>query len=132
MKNIWLLSLFLLLPIAVFCQADQRANELTAARAAVKANLRTEEGCKYDAVISAEFQQSYAPTMGRCAQSATEKDLANFELLIRVAGNGKVDKVLFDPGTKIATCLAKEVAKNGFSTPPKPMYWVHVEMKIEP
>jgi hypothetical protein len=68
--------------------------------------------------------------MQRCTKSAAEKDLANFEVLMKIGVDGGVTKAFVSPPTKVALCLREDVLKGNFTPPPKPAYWVKVEMLI--
>jgi hypothetical protein len=109
---------------------EKSSSDLADARAAVKRNLQTTEGCQYDSVISTEFPEKFQGSMQHCTKSAGEKDLANFEIFIKIEGDGAVRKALVFPQTRVALCLREDVLKGRFSAPPKPGYWIKVEMQM--
>ncbi len=109
----------------------RKPDDLATPRAAVERNLKTPEGCHYDEVISSQFSEQYESSMQLCTKAAPQKDLADFDIFMNVAGDGSVAKALVSPETKVATCLRGEVLrKGGFSVPPRPNYWIKIEMKI--
>ena len=83
-----LIFTFLLLCVQLVHPKEEPKDELAGAQAAAKENLRTTEGCRYDQIISEEFPVKYQTSMQRCTKSAAEKDLANFEVLMKIGVDG--------------------------------------------
>ncbi|HEY1270370.1 MAG TPA: hypothetical protein VGF08_00210 [Terriglobales bacterium] len=124
------LLISLLLPVGLL-YAEATSSELNDARAAVRRNLQTPEGTLYDADISEEFPEQYRRSLQQCTENTPEKELANFEVFMNVGGDGAVRRALVSPETQVALCLRQEVLKGSFSAPPKPGYWVRIELRLK-
>jgi hypothetical protein len=109
---------------------ERSADTLAAARAATEKNMQTAEGRQYDIVVSEEFPEKYQESLQRCTSSAAEKDLASFQIFAKVAEDGTITRVLVSPETKVALCLRRDLLKGRFSPPPKPGFWIKVEMNM--
>jgi len=55
-----------------------------------------------------------------------------FDILVRVAASGRVEKILSRPKTKMSECLVKAMQDDTFPLPPVPDYWWHLHMTIVP
>jgi hypothetical protein len=53
-----------------------------------------------------------------------------FDVLVRVAANGRAEKILSRPKTKISECLVKAMNDDSFPIPPTPGYWWHLHMVL--
>jgi hypothetical protein len=95
-------------------------------------NVATPEGRAFDAAFGKQFSEKHVNTMVRCTMSVTDTDLASFDLLVKLAVDGKVQETLVRPATKVATCLQEAVAKDTFKAPAHSGYWVRVEMSLKP
>ena len=98
--------------------------------AAAKANAAPPEGRKFDEEIGAHFKTHHSSTMETCTRGVVKDDLKNFTLVARLAGDGAVQEVHVEPGTKVSLCFSGAVAKDRFPKPPRPDYWVYLEMTI--
>lgn len=94
------------------------------------ANVKTPAGAKYDGVFGKSFAEKHQKTMVRCTTGLPAQDLASFEIVARVASDGKLERLLVEPRTKVAECLQKAMAGDAYPAPPQPHYWVHVSMRI--
>ena len=59
-------------------------------------------------------------------------DPSDFDILIRVADTGKPLHILIAPETNVAKCLRGSIEAAKYPAPPRPRYWVDVEMHIKP
>lgn len=135
MKPVHLLMTFamgMLLWTSFGVWAAQKATAFEVAMAEVTANIGTPEGARYDQKFGPWLAEHHADTMMRCTKSAKPKDPLKFDLLVRVSGEGKAEEVLVKPETTVARCLAEGVRKGALIRPPRPSYWVRVEMSIRP
>jgi len=96
------------------------ATTYEAALIEAKMNVKTAEGAKYDAEFGRQFGKRYLDTMARCTKDADGKDVAPFDVLVRLAKDGAPEEVLVHPDTKVATCLRQEVRTGKFLEPPQP------------
>ena len=107
------------------------ATTYEAALIEAKMNVKTAEGTKYDAEFGRQFGKRYLDTMARCTKDADGKDVAPFDLLVRLAKDGSAEEVIVHPESKVGTCLGREVRTGKFLEPPQPSYWVRVEMTVK-
>jgi hypothetical protein len=113
-------------------KTDNRATPIDVAREAVRVNMLTVEGHRYDGQIGMEFGRKYASIMQGCTKAGAKEDLGNFEMFVKVDKGGAVKEVLSSPPTKVATCVRRTLLTDHFTSPPKPMYWVNISMTIQP
>lgn len=109
-------------------QGAMRLNDMMAA---VKANLQTPAGLAYDTTLGKEFGQKFAAAMNDCV-TAANGDLRDFTIYMQMTQDGKVGQVVVLPSTAVDTCLAPKLYASGFSAPPAPAYWVHIQLKMKP
>lgn len=100
------------------------------ALAAAKENAKKPGGKEYEEAVGLAFAEKHVNTMVRCTKSATEADLAEFDLMMRIAKDGTVGQALVRPETKVASCLLESVRGDSYPVPPEPDYWVQVHMDI--
>jgi hypothetical protein len=93
---------------------------------AVAANVATREGQKYDSVIAQEFSSRYMRAVKDC--SSTTSGTAPTLLILQVSKSGSLQQMLVVPDTASDTCLRPKLAKASFTPPPKPDYWVRINL----
>jgi len=111
--------------------ATKISQEIKAASLIVDQNLQTEEGREYDGKIGEEFAAKFADTMRKCVQE-TGRNLSNFDLLLQFGSRGQVETILSSHTSAVGPCLYGKLRETTFSSPPKPEYWVKIEMEIRP
>ena len=126
LKNI-LIGLILCCSTALASDGD---TTLETARAAVKANTATHDGIAFDGKIGKEFGKKYSQAVFQCVQEAGD-DLENFTFYFRLAKDGTVAEVLEDRRTNVSECLRKDLIKARFSRPPRPDYWLDIQMTLK-
>ena len=92
----------------------------------------TPSGKKYDRACEVYFVQRHAKSMDACTGSVPSPDTSPFDVLVRVAAGGRVEKILSRPKTKISECLVAAMKDDTFPIPPEPDYWWHLHMIIAP
>jgi hypothetical protein len=122
--------LFLVALVAIAC-AEEKPTSISAAAAAVEANMKTPEGKAYDARFTQELRDKYLPVMKDCKAKAGA-DLRDFDILVRVEKDGSVKEVLLYRPTKMSECLRDPLLKVTFSAPPRPAWWVDIHMVLKP
>ena len=110
--------------------ARDKGTTLEDAKAAVKGNTASPQGIAFDGKIGKEFGDKYSQTMFRCVKAAGD-DLENFTFYFRLAKDGTVVEVLEDRNTKVSECVRKELVKAKFSSPPRPDYWLDLQMTLK-
>jgi len=93
---------------------------------AVAANVATPEGQRYDSVIAQEFSGRYMRAVKDCNTAAN--GVAPTLLILQVSKSGSVQQMLVVPETASDACLRPKLAKAAFTPPPKPEYWVRVNL----
>jgi hypothetical protein len=90
----------------------------------------TPSGRKYDDACGIYFAQQHANSMKSCFASVPNPDGPLFDVLVRVAANGRPEKILMQPKTKISECLVDSMKNDTFPIPPAPDYWWHLHMDL--
>jgi hypothetical protein len=111
--------------------AGDQPTSISAAAAAVEANMKTREGQAYDAQIGRDLMKKYPPTLKACKEKAGG-EIRSFDMLLRVERDGTVKEVLLYPATKISQCLRETMLKDTFSPAPKPAHWVDIHLDLKP
>jgi hypothetical protein len=105
-----------------------------------KANLETAEGKQYDLAVAAEVPQKLAWFVEQCSSAAGD-DTGSFDLLMMVQSDGVVLVAYVEPdNTKVGNCVQQQMVRETMtrnsplylSAPPKPNYWVKVNMQVKP
>jgi hypothetical protein len=92
----------------------------------------TPSGRKYDHACTVYFPQRHAKSMDACLGSVPSPDTSPFDVLVRVAASGRVEKILSQPKTNLSECLIAAMKDDTFPIPPEPDYWWHLHMVIMP
>ena len=95
------------------------------------ANGKTEAGKAYEARVGKHFGRTHAATVRRCAGWVTKPDYRDFQLAVRVGGDGKVKETLVDPTTDMGHCVAESISGDTFPVPPADSYWVVIGVKLK-
>ena len=104
--------------------------DIRKAQIAVYQEGRTREGKDYDARIAKEFQPRYTSVVHSCAAAAKPEDKKTFTLYTQFEANGRVKTVVLDPANTLTQCIQKILAKDAFSPPPRPDYWVQITIQL--
>jgi hypothetical protein len=123
------LGLALAIPAAPRARATSDTEFAAAMREALE-NVKTPAGAKYDDAFGRSFADKHQKTMVRCTAGRPAKDLGGFDILARVASDGKLEGLLAQPLTKVAACLLPAMVGDAYPPPPKPHHWVHIRMSI--
>lgn len=78
------------------------------------------------------FATQHAPTLKKCLATVPKPDKSSFDLLVRIAADGRPLETLVRPPTNVAECLRRAMADDRYPKPPRPRYWLHMAMKIGP
>ncbi|HEY6763308.1 MAG TPA: hypothetical protein VI386_00940, partial [Candidatus Sulfotelmatobacter sp.] len=96
---------------------------------AAQANMQTVEGPQY----KKEFDQKFASLMKPCVESEGG-DLEKFEFMVQVEKDGGIHDVWVPRLTAVSRCLFTALTmvhqrqEKPFPLPPKPEYWVHLDL----
>jgi hypothetical protein len=125
------LALGLALAVAAAPRARAASDtEFAAAMGEALENVKTPAGAKYDETFGRRFAEKHQKTMVRCTKGRPAKDMGSFDVLARVASDGKLEGLLAQPLTKVAACLLLAMVSDAYPAPPGPHYWVHLHMSI--
>jgi hypothetical protein len=117
-----------LLNAALVRAADRK--QLSAALAAVEANLKTPAGKLYDQQLGTIVQQ-HAASIKQCRQSAANSPSNPFDVFLKLKGDGRVDEALVYPETALATCTRNALSEGKYSPPPYDDYWVNIHLQLK-
>jgi hypothetical protein len=130
--RISVLSLAIALSVASMCFAADK-KQLTAAVAAVDANLKTSAGKQYDDLIGKEFPDKYWSSVRQCKQSLPAgAGFDPFDMFLKLNTDGKVQEALVYPETPFALCVRTELLAGKFSSPPHDDYWINIHLQLKP
>lgn len=95
---------------------DERLKEATQ-------NQASETGRKYAETFTKEFSTQYAPRLSECLEQTGDTAPQDFEMLLRLAGDGEVEMAMVKPETKLAACFRDLTKKTKYPAPPSAGYW---------
>ena len=127
-----LLTLLALVATTCALGAGESLSKFDAALQSAEANEATPAGGEFDTAVGMQFGEEHANTVAGCAEGAHGKDLAKFNLVMKLDGAGNVVEALVYPETTVAKCLQAAVAHDAYPKPVHPGYWVRVEMSLKP
>ena len=123
--------LAVLLLLGSICMAADK-KQLTAAVAAVDANLKTSAGKQYDDRLGKEFPDKYWSNVRQCKQSLPSgANLEPFDMFLKLNAEGKVQDVLVYPETPFANCTRAALLTGKFSNPPHDDYWINIHLELK-
>lgn len=123
--------LAILLSLGSICLAADK-KQLTAAVAAVDANLKTSAGKQYDDRLGKEFPDKYWSSVRQCKQSLPAgTNLDPFDMFLKLNAEGKVQVVLVYPETQFANCTRAALLTGKFSNPPQDDYWINIHLELK-
>jgi L-ascorbate metabolism protein UlaG (beta-lactamase superfamily) len=83
-------------------------------------NVQTPDGRAYfEGPFNKQFFPTYAPRLSQCMQQETNGELKNFDLVLILGADGRVQKAVVRPQTRITTCFMALVEKDVFPPPPR-------------
>jgi hypothetical protein len=91
------------------------------------------DGMRYDRHAQTYLASRHGPLLEACRKSIAQPDERDFELVILLASDGTVDKIIAQPETNLSSCLiAAAMTEDRLAPPPSPRYPVHVDTKVAP
>lgn len=125
------LVLAVMLSLESICVAADK-KELTAAVAAVEANLKTSAGKQYDDRLGKEFPDKYGSSVKQCKQALPAgANLEPFDMFVKLNAEGQVQVVLAYPETQFASCTRAALLAGKFSKPPHDDYWINIHLELK-
>lgn len=99
--------------------------------AAAKENGRTPEGQLFMSALTADLEKRYHQKLMDCMKQVPDFALPSISLLLEVTKNGVIHDVMFAPDTTPSACFRPQLEQAVLPTPPKPDYWVIVQMTVK-
>lgn len=93
-------------------------------------NLESEAGRKYGEAFSKEFGPQYAPQLSKCLEQTGDPAAKDFEMLLKLGGDGRIVKAMVRPETKVAVCFRDLTKQAKYPAPPSEGYWHLVGMRF--
>jgi hypothetical protein len=93
-------------------------------------NRDSDASRKYGDASSKEFGAQYAPRLSECLKQTGDPAAKDFEMLLKLAGDGRVEKAIVRPETKIAVCFRDLTKQTKQPAPPSSGYWHLVSMRF--
>jgi hypothetical protein len=121
-----LLALSLLVPAVA---AEQ--SESDAALAEARRNAGRPSGRAFEAAVGKEFGVRFGPKLSDCAKQVQKPDLRDFDVLVRLSLNGRIEESAVRPETNLALCLRGELREGSLPAPESAGYWVRVGLKLK-
>jgi hypothetical protein len=101
------------------------------ARSEAESNAKTPAGKRYEGVLVSKLEDWLRPALQRCARDESREELVSFDALVRVSEDGKAEETLFRPETAVARCVAPDFRDATYPHPPRPSWWVKVEVRLK-
>jgi hypothetical protein len=95
-----------------------------------KDNEATKEGAAYVKSFFERFGPVLRNAMAECFPKGVTPPKDGFNLVLAVTGDGKLSQQMVRPEGGGAQCLLKQVADARVALPPKPDWWMVVEMRF--
>ncbi|MGE3373831.1 MAG: hypothetical protein AB7O37_09870 [Vicinamibacteria bacterium] len=101
-----------------------------AALAEARRNAGSPAGQAFEASVGQRFGTSYGPRLSACAKQVKKPDLRDFEVLVKLSINGRIEEALVSPETNLAVCLRDSLKDGSLPVPAAPGYWVRIGLKL--
>ena len=105
------------------------ATPVEVARAEAEQNVKSPAGRRYEGVVIGQVDDWLRPAIRRCAKDLPKEEIVSFDGLVRVGEEGKAAEVVFGPETALARCVAPDFRDASYPRPPKPDWWIKVEVR---
>jgi hypothetical protein len=105
------------------------ATGVEVARGEAESNAKSPAGRSYEGVVVSRVEVWLRPAIARCARTLPKEEIIGFDGLVRVGADGKAEEVLFGPETELARCVAPEFRDADYPRPPRPSWWVKIEIR---
>jgi hypothetical protein len=99
------------------------------ARAEAEQNVKSPAGRRYEGVVIGQVDEWLRPAIRRCIERLPKEEIVSFDGLVRVDEGGKAAEVVFGPETSLARCVAPDFRDASYPRPPKPDWWIRIEVR---
>ncbi len=88
-------------------------------------------GKKYfDGPFSKAFYAQHPARLGYCMKTTGDDEPTGFDMLVRLARDGRVESAMVNPESRVATCYRDLTKTDVFPPPPSDRFWVPVSVRI--
>jgi hypothetical protein len=101
------------------------------ALAEAERNAKRPAGHAFEAAVGKEFGATYGPKLSGCAKQVKKRDLRDFDVLMKLSQNGRVQEAMVRPETNLALCLRDQLKEASLPVPETEGYWVRVGLKLK-
>ena len=115
------------LAVAVRAEEVDFVAQLDAAREAVFSGAGKEY---FDGAFSKAFYAQYPGRLSECMKETGDNEPTGFDMLLRLAQDGRVEAARVKPESPVATCYRDLMRKDVFPAPPSPGFWVPVSIRF--
>jgi hypothetical protein len=105
------------------------ATPVEVARSEAEQNVKSPAGRRYEGVVIGGVDEWLRPAIKRCLKDVPSEDRISFDALVEVGADGKPEELVFGPETAVAKCVAPLFRDATYPRPPKPDWWVRVEIQ---
>lgn len=98
---------------------------------AIAKNMKTPEGQQYNAAVAKQFSEQFSIPVKFCSNSV-QLPLVNFDWYVQLNDKGDVRRLFASPVPQFVDCLEDPLATAKFAPPPRPGYWVKINMQFAP
>lgn len=110
--------------------AEEKKTDAGAARVAAEQNAKTPAGQRYEPALEASLDRWLKKAVARCMKDSEKSAQSDFEVFVRVSGEGAAEEVLFGAETSVARCVEQDFREAAYPHPPKASWWVAVEVRL--
>jgi hypothetical protein len=102
-----------------------------AALAEAQRNAQRPGGEAFEGAVGKEFGRVHGRKLSACAKQVKKPDLRDFDVLVKLSLNGRVEEALVRPETNLAACLRDQVKGTDLPAPESAGYWVRIGLKLK-
>ena len=99
--------------------------------AAARENVQTPEGQAFTSVLTANLEKNYHQKLIDCLKNVPGFSAPAVSMLMQVTKEGAARNVMFSPPDMPATCFLPQLEQAVLPAPPKPDYWVIIQMTVK-
>ena len=116
-----------------FANTKRWTDDLIAKRYYIEAteNAKTPEGQSFTSALSAALTSKYHEKLIDCMKTTPDYDRPDIGVLLQLAKDGSVQRVILAPGNAPKGCFSPQLEKATLTPPPRDNYWAVVTMSVK-